>query len=128
MSWMLGADPGMPPPFMEKGAAMTDKIHRIGSRQCSKLGAPSLDPLAVTEHSGRVAAPSSEEDTFLIHAPRSLTDWLNTEQAAAYLGIPVGSLRNLTSNGRIPYYKLGRRNRYKLSDLHELLLSGKRGS
>ena len=56
----------------------------------------------------------------------SLTKWLNTEQAAEFLGVPMGSLRNMTSNGQVPYFKLGRRNRYRLSDLHELLLSGKR--
>ncbi|MFN7684602.1 MAG: helix-turn-helix domain-containing protein [Oligoflexia bacterium] len=55
-------------------------------------------------------------------------EWLNTEQAAEYLGISAGSLRNMTSNGHVPYYKLGRRNRYRRPDLHELLLSEKRGS
>jgi excisionase family DNA binding protein len=62
------------------------------------------------------------------NAPSSLKTWMTTEQAARYLGVPLGSLRNMTSNGQIRYYKLGRRNRYKLSDLHELLLSGKRGN
>jgi excisionase family DNA binding protein len=55
-------------------------------------------------------------------------EWLNTEQAAKFLGIPVASLRNMTSNGRVRYYKLGCRNRYRLLDLHGLLLSEKRGS
>lgn len=49
---------------------------------------------------------------------------LNTEQAAAYLGISSASLRNMTSNGKVPFYKLGRRNRYRLPELRELLLSG----
>lgn len=54
-------------------------------------------------------------------------EWLTTEEAARYLGLSVGSLRNMASNGNVPYYKLGRRNRYRISDLKELLLSQKRG-
>jgi excisionase family DNA binding protein len=55
-------------------------------------------------------------------------EWLTTEQAADYLGLSVASLRNMTSNGQVPYYKLGNRNRYRLPELRQLLLSGKRGS
>lgn len=54
-------------------------------------------------------------------------EWLTTAEAAGVLKIPEGSLRNLTSNGRIPYYKLGRRNRYLKSDLLKLLLSTRKG-
>ncbi len=52
---------------------------------------------------------------------------MSTREAADFLGIPVGSLRNLTSQGKIPYYKLGRRNRYSRNELTQLLLSNKRG-
>lgn len=55
------------------------------------------------------------------------TKWFTTEEAADYLRISVGSLRNLSSNGKIPFYKLQRRNRYLESDLRELLLREKRG-
>ena len=54
-------------------------------------------------------------------------EWLTTDEAAAYLKVSVGSLRNMTSNGRVIYYKLEGRNRYRLSDLRDLLLSQKRG-
>ena len=55
-------------------------------------------------------------------------DWLTTEQAARFLGLSVGALRNMTSNGQVPYYKLGpRRNRYRMCELQELLLSQRRG-
>lgn len=54
-------------------------------------------------------------------------EWLTTEEAAAYLRLSVGSLRNMTSNGHVPYYKLQGRNRYRLSELRNLLLSQKRG-
>jgi excisionase family DNA binding protein len=55
------------------------------------------------------------------------TEWLTTKQAADYLGVPVGTLRNMTSNGKVPYYKFGRLNRYRLSELRRLLLTRKRG-
>jgi len=54
-------------------------------------------------------------------------EWLNTEQAASYLALSVGALRNLTSNGQVPYYKLGNRNRFLKSELKDLLLRNKRG-
>lgn len=54
-------------------------------------------------------------------------EWLTAEMAAKYLKVSVPSLRNMTSNGQIPFYKLGGRNRYLLSDLRKLLLSEKRG-
>ena len=54
-------------------------------------------------------------------------EWLTAIEAAEYLKVCVPSLRNMTSNGLIPYYKLGGRNRYLKSDLRELLLSQKRG-
>ena len=61
---------------------------------------------------------------------RSLTvelEWLNTDQAADYLCLSSGALRNLTSEGKVPYYKLGQRNRYLLDDLRNLLMSQRRG-
>lgn len=54
-------------------------------------------------------------------------EWLTTEEAAAYLKISAHTLRNLTSNGRVPYYKWQSRNRYLKSDLRKLLMSNKRG-
>jgi excisionase family DNA binding protein len=53
--------------------------------------------------------------------------WMTTSEAASYLRVSEASLRNMSSNGSIPYYKLGRRNRYKLSDLKSLLLRNRKG-
>jgi excisionase family DNA binding protein len=59
----------------------------------------------------------------------SLTnEWLTTESAAEYLKISPATLRNMTSNGKVPYHKLGRRNRYRLTDLRRLLLENQRGA
>lgn len=54
-------------------------------------------------------------------------EWLNTVEAADFLRRSPAALRNMTSNGGIPYHKLGRRNRYKRSDLRSLLLQNRRG-
>lgn len=54
-------------------------------------------------------------------------EWLTTEQAANYLKIHIGTLRNWSSNGRISFYKVGRSNRYLLSDLVNFLLKNKKG-
>jgi excisionase family DNA binding protein len=60
----------------------------------------------------------------------SLTDreWLSTSAAAAYLGISEATLRNMSSARQVPFYKLGRRNRYRLDELRQLLLSNRKGA
>ena len=72
-----------------------------------------------------------EPSTGLNHDSGSLkiekSDWLNSIDAASYLGVTVETLRNMTSNGQIPYYKLGQRNRYLQYELQNLLLKNKRG-
>jgi excisionase family DNA binding protein len=63
--------------------------------------------------------------------PCSLTteyrEWLTSAEAAQYLGVSPSQLMNLTSSGRVPYYKLGRSNRYLVSELRELLMSHPKG-
>ncbi len=54
-------------------------------------------------------------------------EWLASAEAAQYLGISTAQLMNLTSSGRIPYYKFGRSNRYLLSELREVLMSQPKG-
>lgn len=54
-------------------------------------------------------------------------EWLTSKEAAQYLRVSEGTLRNLVSNGKVPYVKLGRSNRYSRKELRQLLLSKKRG-
>lgn len=61
-------------------------------------------------------------------APTSIEpEWLTTNEAADYMRITPAVLRNWTSNGRVPYYKIGTLNRYKKEELRELLLKNRRG-
>ena len=55
-------------------------------------------------------------------------EWLTAREAAGYLKLPLGSLMNMTSNGQLPYYKLGGRNRYLKSELDRTLLAQRKGS
>ena len=55
------------------------------------------------------------------------SEWLTTDEAAEYLRTSPQNIRNLTSNGKLPYYKFGRRNMYLKSELRDQLLSNKRG-
>jgi excisionase family DNA binding protein len=53
--------------------------------------------------------------------------WLTTSEAAYYLRVSTAQLYNLTSTGNLPYYKLGRSNRYKVDDLDSYLEKNNRG-
>lgn len=57
----------------------------------------------------------------------SLKFWMDSSEAASYLRISVKTLMNLSSNGAIPFYKFGRRNRYLKEELDQILLQNKRG-
>jgi excisionase family DNA binding protein len=60
--------------------------------------------------------------------PCHLNDcWFTSDEAAEFLKIDKGTLSNFVSNGVIPYYKLGRRNRYLKSELEQLLRSRPKG-
>lgn len=54
-------------------------------------------------------------------------EWMDSKEAASFLRISEQALRNMTSNGRIPFYKLGRRNRYRKDELTDLVLSQRKG-
>lgn len=54
-------------------------------------------------------------------------EWLTTEEAAQYLRVTAQSVLDMTSRGKITYYKFFGRNRYRLDDLRKMLLTNKRG-
>lgn len=51
--------------------------------------------------------------------------WLNTKEAAEFLRISPNSLRIMVCRGEIPSYRLGKRLRFKKSELDKLLESSK---
>lgn len=58
--------------------------------------------------------------------PRELENLKTTKEAAAFLKLSETYLRYLTSNGKIPFYKFGRQNRYQMKDLLRLIQPGSR--
>ena len=65
----------------------------------------------------------NEEDLKMSEGDQFLT----TKEAAALLRISPLHLLTKTSNGKIPYYKLGRSNLYRKSELLRMILKEKRG-
>lgn len=69
-------------------------------------------------------------DTLIYGDPKSLFNnliWMNSTEASTYLRVSTGSLRNMVSQGQIRSYKLGKRLRFKKSELDkamELSLKG----
>ena len=51
--------------------------------------------------------------------------FVRVNEAARFLGISIGRLRNLTSNGDVPFYKLGRSVLYRLHELELFVLNQK---
>jgi excisionase family DNA binding protein len=50
--------------------------------------------------------------------------WMTTKQVAEYLSLSVSQVYNLTSNGYLPYYKLGERmNRYLKEEIDDFIKS-----
>ena len=51
----------------------------------------------------------------------NLDEWLTHDEAAKYLRLSSGALRNMVCSGVVSCYKLGRRNRYSKAELRSLL-------
>jgi excisionase family DNA binding protein len=58
------------------------------------------------------------------HAQGRATPWLTPADAAAYLGVALGTLRNWTSARYVPYAKRGRVVRYHRDALDRWLARG----
>ncbi len=55
---------------------------------------------------------------------RNCTPWLTAEQAASYLGVSVGTVRNWTSARYVPFSRRGRVVRYHRDALDRWLSKG----
>lgn len=58
---------------------------------------------------------------------KELENLKTTKEAAAFLKLSETYLRQLTSEGKIPYFKFGRQNRYQMKDLIKLIQPGNQG-
>jgi excisionase family DNA binding protein len=60
--------------------------------------------------------------------PQSLHVWMTVEEVARYLRVSKSVVYNLTSNGYLPYYKIGGRNRFLRSEIDQIILNEKVGA
>lgn len=58
---------------------------------------------------------------------QSQNEFMTTNEAAEYLRISPAGLLNLVSQGKIPYRKFGRSNRYIKNELRKILDKNKKG-
>lgn len=80
------------------------------------------------KNSQSLATNCQSSQQVLTTIPSSLKfEVLDSREAALYLKVSVPSLRNMCSSGQVPYFKLGKRNRYRREDLEALLLKNRRG-
>lgn len=68
-------------------------------------------------------APTPAE---LIFDNSIVCEWFGTEKAAAFLDMTPNALRIMVHRGKVKVYRIGRRLRFKLTDLR-VLLQRKRG-
>ena len=71
----------------------------------------------------RMLNESSQDGSLTIQ----LIEWLTTDEVSLIYKISKKSVLNMSSNGSLPTYKLGSRNRYKRSEIDAILLQTKRG-
>ena len=82
-------------------------MHNLESSKCPKTN---IESISTVDSVKRIVGP-----------------WFSTKEAAMYLSLSEGTLRNLTSNGKMPYYKLLSENRYLKEELDQIILEQKRG-
>ncbi len=76
------------------------------------------------------AAPAEEQILEILRSPRlasalqPVSPWMTPEEAARYLGIALGTLRNWTSSHFIPFSKKGRVVRYHRDTIDRWLARG----
>jgi excisionase family DNA binding protein len=55
----------------------------------------------------------------------STPDWLNVQQAADYLNLSKQTIYRKVSEGKIPYYKAGKKLHFRKSELFQIVELGK---
>lgn len=51
--------------------------------------------------------------------------WVNLEDIAEYLSVSNDTVRAWIKSGKLPYYKAGKRYKFKISEVDEYVRSGK---
>lgn len=111
---------------LECDSLNSDKVQQ--SAVISKFSKANGGAMVPAEQSADLAKSLERKVHPPLSEPSSLKfDWMDSREAADFLRISLATLRNLTSAGTVPFYKLGRRNRFRREELEALLLQNKRG-
>lgn len=51
--------------------------------------------------------------------------WVNLEDIADHLSVSIDTVRNWIKSGKIPFYRAGKRYKFRISEVDEWLKSGK---
>ena len=51
--------------------------------------------------------------------------WVNLEDIAEYLSVSTDTVRTWIKNGKLPFYRAGKRYKFKISEVDEWLRSGR---
>lgn len=51
--------------------------------------------------------------------------WVNLEDIAEHLSVSTDTVRNWIKDGKLPYYRAGKRYKFKISEVDEWLRNGK---
>lgn len=49
-------------------------------------------------------------------------EWMNAFETANYIGVTYGALRNMAYRREIPFFKMGRRLRFRTEDVRKFLM------
>ena len=72
----------------------------------------------------KIKMSNTSENEALFFENRRVGEWLNSSEAAKFLGLSPNALRIMVCRGQVKYWKLGSRLRFNKSDLILLLEKG----
>ena len=56
---------------------------------------------------------------------REIEKWVSLEEIADHMGISKDTIRNYIKKEQIPYYRIGKQNKFKISEIDAWIESGK---
>ena len=68
---------------------------------------------------------SNEIENITSTAETSPEKWVNLEDIAEHLSVSTDTVRNWIKDGKLPFYRAGKRYKFKISEVDEWLRGGK---
>ena len=56
---------------------------------------------------------------------REIEKWVGLEEIAEHMGLSKDTIRNYIKKGQIPYYRIGKQYKFKISEIDAWIESGK---